>query len=303
MEDKKPIMSVPVSIVLAAVIIGGAWLLKGDTARETTVTGTQTLAQTLLNQKKTPSARPTELLIPWENLGAKLSSVGVLDRESFLTLYEGSEKEDARLLIDEARDGTATITEDNAGVVLNLLWALGLGQKSVILSEGPMMNPRYGGADRFAATGGWTLAEGGAMDHYGRHLFFPLTAEQEEQASRVTKNMFRPCCDNPAHFPDCNHGMAMLGLMELLASQGATDDELYDAALAVNTLWFPSQYAVISDYKDVIEKTGRTLSAKDLVGKNIASASGFQKVQAERAQWGTPQRENSDGGGGGGCSV
>ena len=57
-------------------------------------------------------------------------------------------------------NGYLKITPENSGFVLNLLWALGLGNKNEILDNGPMTDKKYGGAGRFASTGGWTLAEG-----------------------------------------------------------------------------------------------------------------------------------------------
>ena len=35
----------------------------------------------------------------------------------------------------------------------------------------------------------------------------------------IAGNIYRPCCGNSTAFPDCNHGMAMLGLIELMVSQ------------------------------------------------------------------------------------
>jgi hypothetical protein len=45
----------------------------------------------------------------------------------------------------------------------------------------------------------------------------PLTAEQQALVEEVAAEIYRPCCNNSTLFPDCNHGMAMLGFLELLA--------------------------------------------------------------------------------------
>ncbi len=125
---------------------------------------------------------------------------------------------------------------------LNLLWAWGLANKNRILEEGPMMDPRYGGAENFASTGGWSVGKGSVMDHYSMHATMSLSAEEQKLVDKVAKNIFRPCCKNPAYFPDCNHGMAMLGYLEILASQGASEAELTRAALKANNDWFPGYY-------------------------------------------------------------
>jgi hypothetical protein len=171
-----------------------------------------------------PSGERTVLALRWGTLGIKLSEAGVIDESKFADFYDGEYLE---------------INSENSKIALNTLWALGLANKNPILEKGPMMDPRYGGAGNFASTGGWTLAEGDAMAHYSMHQLINLTPEQQELVENTTKNIFRPCCANPAYFPDCNHGMAMLGLMELMAAQGATEDEMYKTAEDVNALWFP----------------------------------------------------------------
>jgi hypothetical protein len=47
---------------------------------------------------------------------------------------------------------------------------------------------------------------------------------QQKRLEEVTIGVFRPCCDNPHAFPDCNHGMAMLGLLELMARDASVDE-------------------------------------------------------------------------------
>ncbi len=124
---------------------------------------------------------------------------------------------------------------------LNVLWAFGLANKNEILEYGPMMDPQYGGAGGFASTGGWTLATGNPMDHYSHHAMLTLTPEQKQRVERTSKNIFRPCCKNSTYFPDCNHGMAMLGALEIMASQGASERDMYRVADQLNKQWFPPQ--------------------------------------------------------------
>jgi hypothetical protein len=102
-----------------------------------------------------------------------------------------------------------------------------------------MSDPRYGGAAVFASTGGWSLARGSAMDHYSRHRLVELEPAQQQLVESTSKNIYRPCCANPAYFPDCNHGLAMLALLELMASEGASEAEMYAVAEEVNGYWFP----------------------------------------------------------------
>ena len=80
------------------------------------------------------------------------------------------------------------------------------------------------------------------MDHYDIHEFIILTQEQQRLVDKISRKVFRPCCGNSAHFPDCNHGMAMLALLELMTSQGVQERELYSTANIVNSFWFPEEH-------------------------------------------------------------
>ena len=84
---------------------------------------------------------------------------------------------------------------------LNLLWALGLGNKNEILDNGPMTDKKYGGAGRFASTGGWTLAQGDAMNHYSMHRFIGLTLEQQALVEKVSKVFIALVAEIPFIFP------------------------------------------------------------------------------------------------------
>ena len=192
---------------------------------------------------------PKTFSLYWGNLGARMVEAGVIDMERFENLYQqrGGLSEADRKLLTDSDNGNLVITSENSGMMLNMLWALGLGNKNPILENGPMMTYSGAGlpaealakAGNFASTGGWTLGKGNAMDHYSMHQFVTLTREQQDLVEKVAKNIYRPCCKNSTYFPDCNHGMAMLGLMEIMASQGASEPEMYKMSGEVNTLWFP----------------------------------------------------------------
>lgn len=215
-----------------------------------------------------------------QGLFSDLVKTGALDRDAFQSLYKsrGGFSDAEQTLIAEFDRGEISITEKNSGLLLNVLWAFGLANTNPILEEGPMRDARYGGAGNFASTGGWGLAKGNAMDHYGKHPLVVLTGDQQLLVERASKNIFRPCCGNPAHFPDCNHGMAMLGALQILAAQGANEETLYRAALKLNAMWFPEQYANIERYAAA---RSMTLDAKRILGAEFSSASGYQRLLAE----------------------
>lgn len=250
-----------------------------------------------LEENVLPSGGIT-LPVVWGDLGKQMIAAGVIDADKFESLYErrGGLDDSAKDLLYGANNGSLTIDEQNAGFVLNLLWAFGIGNKNPILEEGPMKDPKYGGdASRFASTGGWSLANGKAMDHYGRYEFATLTQNQQELVEKVSKNIYRPCCGNSTYFPDCNHGMAMLGLLELMASQGVSEEEMYKTALQVNSYWFPDTYLTIAKYFQKREVAWKDVNAKEVLGSLYSSSAGYRQILTEVEP---PQRR-----GGGGCGV
>ena len=272
-----------VSILISAVIFVGAWVyttgLKSDAPRkEMTAANLNDLALTL--EEKVLPSEGVVLPVRWGDLGIKLASAGVIDQQKFDSMYasRGGISETNRRLLEKAGNGNIKITSENSGFLLNLFWALGLGAKNDILENGPMNDPRYGGAGNFASTGGWTLAQCDAMSHYSQHHFFVLTPEQQQLVEQVSKNIYRPCCGNSTHFPDCNHGMAMLGLLELMASQGVREEAMYKAALQVNAYWFPDTYLTIAQYLASSGVEWEQADPKELLGVDYSSGSGYQQI-------------------------
>lgn len=260
------------------------------------IAGTQ---QDSSDEELTNAVLPQEgvvLPIKWGDFGKQLVDTGVIDAEKFEQLYSqrGGLGEEEKQLLYGTNNGNLKMDAENSGFLLNLFWAFGLGNKNPILEEGPMV--QYGGdASRFASTGGWTLAKGNAMDHYSKHAFVTLTPDQQQLVERVSQGIFRPCCGNPTYFPDCNHGMAMLGLLELMASQGVGEEEMYKVALKVNSYWFPSTYLTIAKYFAEKGTSWDKVDPKEVLGANFSSAQGYRQI-LQQVQ---PVQQQ----GGGGCGV
>ena len=235
--------------------------------------------------------------VVWGDLGKQLVENGTIDIIQFEAIYAsrgGLGDSEKALFYDETKE-RLVINQDNAPVLLNLLWAFGLANENPILSEGPMMDPRYGGFDGFASTGGWTLSKGSIGDHYNKHELVSLTDEQQALVERVSQGIYRPCCDNSTYFPDCNHGMAMLGLLELMATQGVSEDQMYVVALQVNSYWFPDAYLTLASYFSSKGIPWSEVDPKLVLGFDYSSSSGFGKVLTEI--------EPVSAGGGSGCGV
>jgi len=211
-----------------------------------------------------------------------LIEAGVIDYDAFMAVMTASGDAISNRQMDILKKGSddqIVITAENAHFLLNFFWAVGLANKNSILTEGPMVQYSDGQIDRFASTGGWTLATKPITDLYAGMDLISLTPEQQARVEEVAAAVYRPCCNNYTLFPDCNHGMAMLGLLELMASQNASVDEMFKAAKYVNAYWFPQQTLETAVYLKANQKIDfADADARLVVGKDYSSASGASMV-------------------------
>ncbi|MBI2514841.1 hypothetical protein HYV91_01465 [Candidatus Wolfebacteria bacterium] len=286
-EEKPRDYLLSLSIFVSALLIAGAWIYTaGLKYQANQATGSI--------EKNILPPGGINLPISWGDLGVKMVDAGVIDKKKFELLYPSERNEMERLLSGSTSENLQ-INSENSGMILNLLWALGLGNKNDILEKGPMTDMRYGGPQNFASTAGWTIAQGNPMDHYSKHEFIVLTPEKQQIVERIAKNIYRPCCDNATYFPDCNHGMAMLGLLELMASQGISEEEMYKVALQVNAYWFPDTYLTIAQYLASRGIDWNEADPKEILGANYSSASGYKQILSQVT---TPTKSS-----GGGCGA
>ena len=280
-QTKRPLIETyAVPILIAFVGLGALALQFGKTGGQNTALSNADYDA--IAEQVIPSGG-VELPVAWGDLGRQLVESGAIDREKFVALYSSLSEEEKRLLEGNSSE-QLHITRENAPYLLNLFWALGLANKNPILEDKEeMMNAEYGGAGGFASTGGWTLARGDSMEHYSAHSLVVLTEEQQALVEKISRGIYRPCCDNSTHFPDCNHGMAMLGLLELMASQGASEEEMWNSALAVNSYWFPDTYETIATYMKGEGVEWSNVDPQEVLGYDYSSASGFARVAAEVA--------------------
>jgi len=227
----------------------------------------------------------------------RLVDAGVIDLDKFHRIYStrgGMTKEQLRLLT-EPSPGPLTLTPSSANFLINILWPLGIANNNRILDEAA----GYKGVANLASTGGWPLGKEDSMAYFNKLEIVKLTPRQQIILEEVARNTYRPCCNNPTAFPDCNHGAALLALLELGASQGLSVDELYTLALQASTLWFPQQYIEIA----LLMKTGNKdywSNAREIMGPRYSSYSGWsQNVHEPLKQEGLLPKT----GGGGNCGI
>lgn len=244
------------------------------------------------------------LPVKYGKVGPELTTSGVIDYEKFLQVYSqaGSPLTQEQMdILNQGSTANVVINQQNSYFLLNYFWAVGLANKNPILDSGPIMQQSGGQIDRFASTGGWTIGKKAVKDLFSSVAILPLNAEQQGRLEEAAKAVYRPCCDNPTHFPDCNHGMAMLGLFELMASQNASVDQMLEAAKNVNAFWFPSQTVEQALYfKNTAGQNYKDVSAKTITGSRYSSGSGYKQVN----QWLTEKGLLGNGlNSGGSCGV
>ncbi|MEP7167444.1 MAG: hypothetical protein ABI758_05695 [Candidatus Woesebacteria bacterium] len=246
-----------------------------------------------------------EIDASYGNLGPRMVSMGVIYTDKFKSIYEKSGQpltpQQQEVLLKGSTQ-KIKINRENSYFLLNFFWAVGLANKSTILSEGDMM--KYGGkqgAGNFASTGGWTLSKTDVMNYYSRFALIQMTKEQEDRVNLVASNIFRPCCNNSTAFPDCNHGMALLGVLQLMASSGASESQMYEAGKYFNAYWFPGNYYDLALYfKNKEGQSFQDVDAKTLLSKDFSSATGAQSIKKWLVDKGLVQQPPKQGGG---CGV
>lgn len=221
----------------------------------------------------------------------KLVQHGVIDTSKFENLYanRGGLPQELKKVLTARSNEPIRLTRQNASFYVNLLWPVGLANYMSSNTQSPInkLTPVKGQSlHDFASTSGWNLGkepEGGA--YFNKLRIVELTPQQEALVVRIAKSSYWPCCDNSTFFQDCNHGSALLGLLQLGASQGLSEDELYREALAFNSFWFPRNYIYNALYMKAVKgQDWGKVDAKALMGSGFSSASGSARIQAEVAK-------------------
>ena len=224
--------------------------------------------------------------IKWGDLGKKMIEDGVIDKTKFAMAVTG--KNELPKDLDKyflGGQNKIELTQANSQFWVDILWGLGLANKNEILEKGQMVEG--GNAGNFASTGGWTIGAKQPMDIYSKYQYITLSEKQQKIVEEIAGNIYRPCCGNSTAFPDCNHGMAMLGLIELMVSQNFSKEEIYKTALAFNIYWFPQTYLDIAYHFDKAGKDYSKKSPKELLSKTFSTGMAYAVIKKEvgDVQW------------------
>jgi len=286
-------------MILAIVLIGGVTYIGANfgNKRELTTTNLSN-SENLIN---TAGSYSFETNLKTLGFSKELTENGVFDSGKY-QLLAGSLSVEERKIFESSGNEKIIITPQNNQLYLNLLWGLGLAQENIYLEELKNLE-NQGRLGQLASTGGWNIAQGDATLHFIRHNILNLSLEQQRRVANIAATIYRPCCGNSARFADCNHGMAMLGVVSLAVSQGLSDEEIYRTALGFNSLWFPSQYDQMAQYFKIFEKKETNqVNPKTALSAKFSSGQGFsQNVAKPLVLLNNPS--GASGSGGDSCSL
>lgn len=219
--------------------------------------------------------------IRWGDLGKKMVNDGVLEEVKLAQALTGTDKlpPELKKYMDGSDQKIIELNETNAHFWVDVLWGLGLANKSKVLDEGPMIEG--GNTANFASTGGWTIGVKSPMEVYSKFSYIPLSDKQQLLVKEIAENVYRPCCGNSTAFPDCNHGMAALGLIELMVYQNKSQNEIYKTVLAFNSYWFPQTYYDIAYHFAKNGRNFKDVSPKEILSKTFSSGMGYQAIRKQ----------------------
>lgn len=292
-----------IAIIYSLPKLPSKWRIRVQKDSAATGTGSSKAGTELFAKINPPQGY--EISARFGDIGPKMIEMGVIDEQKFKDTYAQSGQplpQELQDILTKGSDKKIKITPENSYFLLNFFWAFGLANQTKILTEGDMIKYGEGQTGSFASTGGWTLTKSGnAMDYYSTRALAPLTPEQEKLVNEVASNVYRPCCGNSTAFPDCNHGMALLGIFELMASQGATESQMYQAAKYISSFWFPGNaYDNALYFKNKEGLEFEDIDGKKFLGKDVFSAFGAQAVKKWLVEKNLAQPPPKQGGG---CGV
>ncbi len=233
------------------------------------------------------------LPVKWGKSAKELVDSGALNITALSSILQQSGQpltaEELQIL-NGTSDENITINANNTLFDLYVLWGVGISNNNSIINSGPLM--QNGNPNNFASTGGY-LPLGNLM--IGQLNIMNLSSNEQTIAEQVAFNSYRPCCDNPTGFPDCNHGAAALGLIEIMASQGNSLNATFEAVRDFNSFQFTQQYMEEAVFFASQGQDWNAVPASTVVNYNFSSATGSSYVMQYIQKFGLVQSQGASG--------
>lgn len=209
--------------------------------------------------------------VRWGDVVPKMIESGALDPKKLEDILVNRYKQEMKpewVAVLNGENTTLSIDNDNAVFMMYMLWALAKHNENQILADSSI-------AKYFT---NYDIGVGRAG--YNDTPLLALTAEQQQIAKKVSENAYRPCCGNSTAVPDCSHGYSALGLIQLMATQGFSETEIFETFVQFNSFWFPETYIKTALYLEATEGTVWADVDKELIaGKEYSTLRGSFKAK------------------------
>jgi hypothetical protein len=237
------------------------------------------------------------LPVIYGQVGPKIIETGAIDLSHLQRGYQenGQILSDQELeILTHGSQKSISVKRQNAAFLVQIFWAIGLTNRNPILEQGSI---RADGVilEEISSIHGWKLSQKTAIELFSKGNIVSLSPDQQSRVEEVAMAIYLPCCDNPALFAECSHGMAMLGLLEVMGSQGASIDAMFSVAKQGSAFWFPQQtlekaiFMVATQLKDYSGVDARTIVSSD-----YSSGKGFQPLHQWLSNKGMLKDEGND---------
>ncbi|HLC59692.1 MAG TPA: hypothetical protein VJH34_04160 [archaeon] len=257
--------TIPIPMLIGQVSTTGASTMTGMTHDSNSLD-----AQAIVNEVTPPEGITIDAV--WGNVVQDMIKAGALDPNKLANLLASKygqqiTPEMYKILTTPNLNEKITINSNNAVFMMYVFGMMAKHNDNPIIHNSPWTIPNI-------------FSEAG-RDGWGDVNLISLTSDQQSLAQYIADNAYRPCCGQPTSKPDCTHGFSLLGLIELMASQGFDKSEIYKASLAFNSYWFPSNYIFDALYfKTAENKDWNQVDAEKVMGRDYSSLSGAMAVQS-----------------------
>src|SRR3989344_2087777 len=196
--DRKTLVLVGVTLLLGFALGTKSarenWQLELPRLAKVAVTPTPSQSSVVSAAEVLPPS--VNLGVIWGDIIIKMVRGGAIDKTKFLALYEGrqADLDQVRQMLESSSDQDIVVTQAHSALILNLLWPLGITNKTNVLSQGPIGTQYKGKEGSFASTGGWTVGKVNGGKLFNRYEILTLTQEQEAVVKELAQNIYRPCC-------------------------------------------------------------------------------------------------------------
>ena len=262
---------------LLLVLIGGYFIIHAQNNclnEAASLAKTKVLAPCIQTEVLPPTGFKSKIVLG--DIILKMEQDGIIDKSKVEALYkqQGGLTKDELTMLSSPTTQPLTINTQNEVWLVNMLWGIGLGNYMNVNKQSPIYQSDVNG---FASTGGWTLGKSdNGGDYFNKYNLISLSPTQQERVKQLAETIYRPCCNNPTFFPDCNHGAAAMALIELGVSEGLSDNDIYKTVLGFNSFWFPNNYLETALYFNRVKHTDwNNIDPKVVLSSSYSSISGW----------------------------